>query len=80
VRTILLVRRDGRVETTTLPTKLKQPFFTLATERHIIAQLAQDALIAGRKVPAETLIAYDTTRELPHDRRLGPRGDGSAWQ
>jgi prolyl oligopeptidase len=67
---VSLVQRDGSVKATTLPTKLKAAFGTITTERHIIAQLAQDTNIAARKIPAETLIAYDTARWIPDDRRI----------
>jgi prolyl oligopeptidase len=67
---VLLVQRDGSVKATTLPVKIKGAFSTITTDRHIVAQLAQKTIIAARSVPAETLIAYDTARELPEDRRI----------
>lgn len=54
-----LVDAAGNLTDVELPTKLK-PFGLLgATARHLVVQLAEPADIDGRRLPAETLLAYD---------------------
>ncbi|UPT63419.1 MAG: prolyl oligopeptidase family serine peptidase [Hyphomonadaceae bacterium JAD_PAG50586_4] len=66
----MLVRADGAIEATTLPTQAKMMFPGPSTRRHLIAQLSEDVVIAGRRIPAETVVAYDTASSIPADRRL----------
>jgi len=56
-----LLAPDGATTSVGLPARLK-PFGLLATTaRHLIVQLAEDANIEGRRIPAETVLAYDVT-------------------
>jgi prolyl oligopeptidase len=56
-----LIAPDGAATKVDLPTRLKQFGLLAATDRHLIVQLAAEAQIAGRPLPAETLLAYDVT-------------------
>lgn len=54
-----LIAPDGATTPVGLPARLK-PFGLLGTTaRHLIVQLAEDATIEGRRIPAETVVAYD---------------------
>jgi prolyl oligopeptidase len=56
-----LIAPDGATTPVELPSRLK-PFGLLATTaRHLIVQLAEDADVGGRRIPAETVVAYDIT-------------------
>jgi len=56
-----LLAPDGATNPVRLPARLK-PFGLLATTaRHLIVQLAEDATIEGRRIPAETVLSYDVT-------------------
>lgn len=66
---VRLIDGDGHVRTLPLPKALK-PFGVLgATARHVIVQLAQDAVIGGTAYKAETLIAYDADARTPEGER-----------
>jgi hypothetical protein len=56
-----LIAPDGEATKVDLPTRLKQFGLLATTDRHLIVQLAAEAQIAGRPLPAETLLAYDVT-------------------
>lgn len=58
---ITLIAPDGEATKVDLPTRLKQFGLLAATDRHLIVQLAAEAQISGRALPAETLLAYDVT-------------------
>lgn len=67
---VRLVDGDGHVRTLPLPKALK-PFGVLGTTaRHVIVQLAQDAVIGGTAYKAETLIAYDADARTPEAERV----------
>ena len=58
---LTLVSADGTSTPVELPTHIK-PFGILGTTaRHLIVQLAEDATIEGRPLPAETVLSYDIT-------------------
>jgi len=66
---IVLLDGAGNAHPLPLPRALK-PFGLLgATDRHLLFQLAQDAMIEGRPYRAESVIAYDIAQTAP----TGPR-------
>ncbi|HKR88877.1 MAG TPA: prolyl oligopeptidase family serine peptidase [Phenylobacterium sp.] len=74
-----LVRPDGTVTVAELPAKLKMAVGATKTSRHILVQLAEAAEVAGRRLPAESVLAYDTSATAAVGRRvsvLHAPGDG----
>lgn len=64
-----LIAADGGVTKVDLPQQLK-PFGLLTTTgRHLIVQLSQDTQLAGRRLPAETPLAYDVGARPPDDSK-----------
>lgn len=60
----LVVRSDGSVERAPIPAKVKMIMGNVGGGR-IFAQLGEAATVAGRTMPAETVLAYDTaTRRI----------------
>jgi prolyl oligopeptidase len=65
-----LIDPEGGATTVDLPQRLK-PFGLLATApRHLIVQLAAEAQIAGRRLPAETVLAYDVSKPANDKTRV----------
>lgn len=73
-----LVRRDGSVELAPLPTKTKMQFGSDAAP-HILLQLSGETEVGGRRYPADTILAYETSAKFAPDHRLNllysPEGD-----
>ncbi|MGP7795580.1 prolyl oligopeptidase family serine peptidase [Sphingomonas sp. CLY1604] len=65
----VVVRSDGRVEVAPLPRKTKMILGNAGGGR-IIAQLGEAAEVAGRTLPAESVVAFDTRTATPAAQRL----------
>jgi predicted transcriptional regulator len=66
-----LVTPDGQVETTPLPQGLKIGQVVGAGQR-IVVQLAEPATVGGKSYPADSILAYETGKSVPADKRLNP--------
>jgi prolyl oligopeptidase len=64
-----IVRPNGSVETVPLPRKLKMALPGGAAPR-IVVQLAEDAVVEGRRYVAESVLSYETAPGVPADKRL----------
>jgi prolyl oligopeptidase len=64
------VDAQGRLTKLPLPAKLKPFAVQGGTDRHLIVQLGQPAHIAGRDLPAETVIAVDADPAVAETDRL----------
>jgi len=74
----LVVRSDGRLETTPVPAKVKMSLGTVGGGK-LFVQLAEPATVDGRVFPAESVVAYDTRASVPAAKRLSlvyTPGDG----
>lgn len=65
----LIVRKDGSVETTAIPQRRSMMAFATGGD-WIVTQLAEEAKVGGRALPAETVVAYDVRRVTPADKRF----------
>ena len=67
----ILVRPDGAIERTSLPLRRKMTYSGASTLNGVfLSQLAESAAINGVTLPAETLLSYDTSTELPEAERI----------
>lgn len=67
---IVLIDAAGNAQLLPLPKELKSFGVQGATSRHVIAQLAQDAVIEGKAYKAETVMAYNTDASAQGKQRL----------
>lgn len=65
----IVVRQDGRIEKTSIPTKVKMSLGAVGGGK-LFAQLAEPATVDGRTYPAESVLAYDTNAAVPAGKRL----------
>lgn len=67
---VSLIDVDGNLRKASLPAALK-PFGILgATKRHLVVQLAKDAVIEGKTYKAETVVAYEVDASVPPSQRV----------
>jgi prolyl oligopeptidase len=67
---VALIDAAGNARLLPFPRALKSFGVQGASSRHIIVQLAQDAVIEGRAYKAETVMAYDTGADAQDGQRL----------
>jgi prolyl oligopeptidase len=67
---VSLVDSQGRRRAVELPQSLKAMGVLATTSRHLIAQLAKDATIAGKPYRAETVVAYDVSANVSEANRV----------
>jgi len=65
-----LIDAAGKVTAIDLPRRVKSFGLLAATNRHLIVQLAEPAMIAGQTQPAETVLAYDVSPSQPASNRV----------
>lgn len=65
-----LIDQNGTVRVLPFPKALKSFGVQGASSRHIIVQLAQDAVIEGKPYTAETVVAYDTAEGVADSERV----------
>lgn len=65
-----VVDADGSTRKLPFPRALKSFGVQGASSRHVLVQLAKDAVIAGKPYEAETIVAYDTADGVAEDQRV----------
>jgi prolyl oligopeptidase len=65
----IVVSVDGTTYEVDLPMKQPMPGIAKTTATHVFASLSEETLFCGRKLPIGSVVAYDTSPEVPESRR-----------